>query len=430
MAGLSISGLLTKRGYKVRVVEADSLKSETRPHAFQRRYFHIVSAGGLRMYCDLFPGLEAKMDAVGAPRAHWTTDSSKNVEVRAIYPSGELWLGDMGFETRNITRECFERLIREEAVELGVEFIDEQPVNRLLYSDDLLEVIGVETKSDQQYFADIVIDARGRNSRLRQELSHGGYTLPAEIIVDPHLVYASVHITGVEMSELVLGVTESKDHPYGAGIQKTEDGYVAILFSMGESESKPVVRQIRNLEDFKLAASTISPILTTALANAELIPGEWVLVASGKGLYNRRIPFEKVERFPARLYALGDVIQSHNPRYGQGQAAAIQQAMVLDDAIEHGLDQLGFYNLAQSLLTFLWQLPTGADFRFATTTTNGPLPNLMDKVQATMFARLEGLMSKDKRVAITLMRVLQDLADSSEMAKPWILFKILGSFFR
>ncbi len=90
---------------------------------------------------------------------------------------------------------------------------------------------------------------------------------------------------------------------------------------------------------------------------------------------NRRVRYEKLDRFPGGLVVLGDAIASFNPIYGQGMSVAALEALTLHETLASiGDEALGmrFFERAADVVDIAWQMAVGSDAAFEQTT--GPTP--------------------------------------------------------
>jgi flavin-dependent dehydrogenase len=436
-AGLFTSIVLKRLGFDVVVLEKWELPDQPghRRGTPQDDYLHAVSAGGYKDLYHLLPGIEAELNALGAPLVHWTVDPKTGIrEAKAIFSSldAEVFVGDLGFVNRNVTRRQLEFLVRQHAWKEGVKIYSNIEVVSLRWRED--RVVGVNTiissnGSDNEvaYSADIVVDASGRTSKLRSWLEpwakRNGFELPNTLHVDSQLRYINTEWAAMPNNPyLTMGVFESVTHPYGGGIMRMEDRFQTIGFRMGEGPTPGTHQEFR--EFFRL----VHPELYELTEGAEPFPNSIVHVMKGKMCQTIWTPYWLMPRSPRGFHYLGDAVQADNPRFGQGTSKALRDAIRLGQVISEGGDQMDFLHASLKYWDFARELATSSDFKFAGTKTNGSYPNWFQRTQTQMLGRLENVATWDQKTAAFLLQAMHDLKDPSEMMSPELGLSFAKSF--
>jgi hypothetical protein len=426
-AGLVAAQLLSSKFPKSHIVilERDRLPSQPlfRKGVPQDHHVHNVSGRAIELLYEIFPGLEEKLDAIGAPRVRWGLD------VNAVYGDGVLPQTDYGFHTRNVSRSRLEFILRQYVnTNANVEIITGVEVTSLEYSPDNKAVTGVflrgrrNAATDKDFIkCDVVIDASGRNSRLSIWLAQGEYNPPAMIYVDSQLTYSTVlWKNGIDLGGYkIVASTETVQRPTaGLVIQLEEDaGFLSTFFGVGGKEPED------GLDGYLKFALESNPVFYKVFQNAEGASPVYIY----KNCRSVLIPYWEMSAWPKGLYAIGDSINSNNPRYGQGISSAVRVALHLPAAIESETDGLTFLKKkAKPIVSFAWSLATGADFRFPTTQTNGDRPGRVAQLTSLYTNRLEKLVGHKPAVARAFMRVSNDMDGPAALFSPSVLKAVIG----
>jgi 2-polyprenyl-6-methoxyphenol hydroxylase-like FAD-dependent oxidoreductase len=232
---------------------------------------------------------------------------------------------------------------------------------------------GPEAKrSATELSTDLVVMANGRSSRLPDWLFAMGYDPPQETVVNSHQGYASRLYRpgpGFKAGWKALYIQQAPPaDPRGGVVSPVEGGLWLVSLIGGDSDYPPTD------EDgfLAFARSLRSPALYEAIIEAEpLTP-----IAGQRATENRLRHYDRLERFPDGIVAMGDAVCAFNPVYGQGMTAAALGAEVLERWLCGDSPWLGlgrgrvFQHELTRATAAAWQLSTGADYRFRT--TEGP----------------------------------------------------------
>jgi 2-polyprenyl-6-methoxyphenol hydroxylase-like FAD-dependent oxidoreductase len=86
--------------------------------------------------------------------------------------------------------------------------------------------------------------------------------------------------------------------------------------------------------------------------------------------------YDKLNRWPAGLLAIGDAICSFNPIYAQGMTVAALEALVLQQCLREGADQLQrrYFRAVGKPIGNAWQMATGGDLALPEIVGPRPVP--------------------------------------------------------
>jgi 2-polyprenyl-6-methoxyphenol hydroxylase-like FAD-dependent oxidoreductase len=226
--------------------------------------------------------------------------------------------------------------------------------------------------SGTELSTNLVVVTNGRSSRLPEWLFALGYEPPQETVVNSYQGYASRlyrPAKGFKADWKAMYIQQAPPaDPRGSIVSAVEGGLWLVSLIGGDGDYPPT-----DEEGFlAFARSLRSPALYEAIAEAEpLTP-----IAGQRATENRLRHYDRLERFPDGIVALGDAVCAFNPVYGQGMTAAALGAEVLErwlcgESSRHGLGRgrIFQHELTQATAA-AWQLSTGADYQFRT--TEGP----------------------------------------------------------
>jgi 2-polyprenyl-6-methoxyphenol hydroxylase-like FAD-dependent oxidoreductase len=268
----------------------------------------------------------------------------------------------------------------------------------------------------EEFGADLVVVADGRNSRLPDWLTALGYEAPDESVVNSFQGYASRlyrPAAGFKADWKCVYIQQAPpDDPRGGLIAAVEGGLWIVLLVAGDGDYPPTDEA--GFLDF--ARSLRSQLLYEAIAGAEpLTP-----IVGHRATENRLRHYEYLQEFPEGVVALGDAVCAFNPVYGQGMTAAALGAEVLDRWLRSDWSRWGpgqgrvfQHDLARATAA-AWQLSTGADYGFRT--TKAPPQGWVARLVRRYLA---GVMRASTRRA-SVRRRLEEVLHLSR--PPWALF--------
>jgi hypothetical protein len=216
--------------------------------------------------------------------------------------------------------------------------------------------------------ADVVVDASGRASRLPLWLSAAGLGPVRTSEVDARVGYATreyaVRSDQVKPAGIVVQQTPQT---LAGGIALPVEGGRWLVGAVGSGDRRPP-RDAAGFCDFLdgLKDSALSEIIRTAQPLGE--------VALHRQTANRRHHYERVRDWPSGLLVVGDALCALNPIYGQGITVAACEALLLRQALGHGLrpgDERRLLRGFCKIAALPWAIATGEDLRYPTCTGKG-----------------------------------------------------------
>jgi hypothetical protein len=140
---------------------------------------------------------------------------------------------------------------------------------------------------------------------------------------------------------------------------------------------------------------------------------------------NRRLRYERLDRFPDGLIVTGDALASFNPIYGQGMSVAALEALQFHHTLaEGGGAPVGprFFDRIENTVDVPWSMAIGGDFAFEGTT--GPRPRGTD-VLNWYIGRLTRKAHTDGTLRDALYRVFTMERQPESLFRPGVLWRVL-----
>ena len=424
MAGMFAARVLSEHFQRVTVVDRDRYddNSEYRSGVPQSRHLHILLERGQRIARELFPELESQLVAAGVPLLNMGRD------VEFVTFGGKVLRYHSRHELRSSSRGWLENTLRShlrQQPELGlVEGVD---VHSLYVRADG-QVCGVrgKRKHGEEFvlYADLVVDASGRNSKALEWLGALGYAAPGITTINAFLGYATrwfrIAPRAATPWRAVLTGAQPTSNPRGGALFPVEgDRWVVTLAGIGEH--RPPTDDAGFLE-FTRRLST--PTIYEAIKDAEPLSP----VYGYRRTENRWVHFERLSRWPEGFVVLGDAACAFNPVYGQGMTVSAMEASLLGELLEvQGADIRGlsrrFQRRLPQVLKAPWLLATGEDFRWPT--TEGGKPDAATRVAHWYVDRVFEIMSSRADVVETFLAVQHLLAAPTALFRPTIFARVM-----
>lgn len=437
IAGLLASRVLADHFDQVILLERDRYPDspEVRAGVPQAKHVHILLLRGKQILEGMFPGLSAEMVANGAV----VVETGKELAVLSYYGWRVQYSGELTLLT--FTLPLLEWCLRRRLAEIApVRSIDGCRVTGLVAGEEGRSVTGVrchfshDTRTEQNLYGELVVDASGRFSRAPEWLSALGYSRPEETVVDPFLGYASRLYEapdGSKMSDafrpgwkslLLLG--KPPDHTRGGALLPVEGNRWHITLA-GVGKDYPPTDEAGFLE---FARTLRSSVLYDAIRSARPLSP----VTGYRATENRWRHYESLSRWPGRFVVLGDALCALNPVYGQGMSVAALEALTLDQCLRehnryHG-DTTGvaqqFQQQVANVVEIPWLMATREEFRWPT--TKGERPGLLTRVVHRYLDTVDALATEHPEVDRTLAQVAHFVKPARTLFHPRIAIRVLA----
>jgi 2-polyprenyl-6-methoxyphenol hydroxylase-like FAD-dependent oxidoreductase len=377
LAGIMAAGVAARYFCRVSVIEKDELATQPTPRKGvpQSEQAHGILAYGEQAMERILPGYRSAMEAAGAVRLRYGRD--------VLSHDGGTWqpVRDLGsdlevfFSTRPLMEHTargrlsdFENVTITPAVRVvGMQApADGRPGQIELFRDH---------GSNDEIECDLVIDCRGRGSRLPNWLKENGFGVVETEKVGSGIGYASgLFRTSNAYSQRQNAFRIQPVPPKVRGcimIPVENDCWLAMLFGRF-GDFAPT-----DEGGFKAFARTLDDtIIDDCIGGAQLcrpIKSYRVMQA----IWRR---YERMARFPEGILPLGDAIASFNPIHAQGISVAAFHANALWDDLEmrstnkRNLDGLAktYLNRAEVGTKIAWDIASTVDFAYDEVSGNRP----------------------------------------------------------
>jgi 2-polyprenyl-6-methoxyphenol hydroxylase-like FAD-dependent oxidoreductase len=378
---------------------------------------HGLHARGREVLEDLFPGLTDELAAHGA------SPGDVQADVR--------WIQDghsFRRRTSGMTGIAFSRPLLEDRVRARVRALPsvtiEAPVDvlELLRADGGVGGVRVRDRdggTERRLAADLVVDATGRGSHLPVWLDELGYPRPAESAVEIGLGYTTwrfPRLPGDLDGDIAAIVGPTLDRPRVAAVLATEGDRWEVTAGgyCGDAASADDVDAFR-----AFTASLPAPDVADLLAGREPI---------GRGRLHRfpssrRRHYERLDRFPSGLLAIGDALASFNPAYGQGMTVTALEAEALRGLLAENGDDLArrFFRRAARIIDIPWDIAVGGDLRMPQVPGARPLKV---RVVNAYLARVFAAAAVDAEVGEAFLRVANTVDRPEALLRPAVALRV------
>jgi 2-polyprenyl-6-methoxyphenol hydroxylase-like FAD-dependent oxidoreductase len=380
LAGMSAAKVLSSAFDEVVVLDRDHFPTEVsaRSGVPQSKHAHALLERGENELEKLFPGFASQMEAGGALRF------DAGVGLATLRAPGWQDVGPNGHDSlwssRDLLESTVRRLflrgsnaqVREGAQVLGISAsLGPKP-----------RVTGVrfrvEGGSEEHIAADLIVDASGRNTHSDDWLKQLGIPAPTMQRVDAKAGYASRFYKAPAHEHRPRSMWwqglwvewQPPMMPRGAVIFPIE-GDRWLVTAAGIGDDRPPTDE----DGFVRFLDTLaSPAVAQAVALAEPISA----ISGNRAMANVFRRYDTWQTPLLGFIALGDAACAFNPIYGQGMSCATASAGILGEVLAQTGpgDRLSpaFLKRQGKFLGSVWDLATGADFKWPT--TEGPRPNI------------------------------------------------------
>jgi flavin-dependent dehydrogenase len=437
VAGLLAARVLAERFDRVTVVERDQLPDtpQVRAGIPQARHVHSILLKGKALFEDLFPGIVSELLA-----SHAVTLDLAN-ETR-IY-SADGWFLRMPSEYQTIccSRALLEWTFRSRlAAVKNVHFASLMEVISLIADVDKRHIVGARLRqrqpdrhilgAEEDWKADLVVDATGRHSRAPQWLEALGYAPPQETMVNGFVGYASRIYeppANWQVDWKLLGVFSAYPRiKRGALLSPIEHGHWFVTL-VGVGKDHPPTDEEGYLA---FAKSLPIPDVYEAISQATPLSD----IAAYRQMENRWRHFERLERMPAGLLVIGDAMCAFNPAYGQGMTVAAQSALALQTILSQylpgDLTELGIraHKAFASASATPWSFSTAEDLRIPEALGKRPSP--LTRALHWFSDAFRALLPHDPVALGTFYEVAQLVTPPTAMFKPRLVLGVLSQQVR
>ncbi|MGK5637602.1 FAD-dependent oxidoreductase [Streptomyces sp. URMC 126] len=426
IAGLQAARVLRDRFEQVTIVERDTLPSEPipRPGVPQGRQANALLARGRAVIEELCPGFTTRLAAAGAR----TLDMCRDIRMRL--DTGLAPVTQPGPLFQPSSRPLLETTLRSLVTEAAnVDVVDGQTVTGLLTdSTDSTDstpsrVTGVRLRSGDRLTADLVVDASGRTSHLRDWLTQQGMPRVRETTVSAGTSCTTAFYQAPEAPAGWTGFVAAQRAPHrpvGAYILPIEHHRVVVSLYSAEGHDPPTddgfLRAARGLHE--VCADILDPLrpLTRPVRYGHCA--------------NRLIHYDRATWWPDGLIALGDAVCTLNPVYAQGITTAALQARVLRNILAGAPDRhwtRRFQRLARRELAWPWLLATAADREWISQAHPGSdrRRGLPDRLADWYIARWREHVPTSPYLYREFARMMNLLDGPASLARPGLVIRVL-----
>jgi len=437
--GASIGGLLAARVLsdhfdRVTIIERDHLPVSAQPRTGvpQSRHVHALMAQGRQIMERFFPGLSEELIEAGSLVLDVGSD------VKWLTPGGWGLNFSSGMLMLSFSRDLLDATLRRRVKQIpNVGFLEGCAVTGLLRDSSGSGIAGASIsivhpgsseREERTMHARVVLDASGRGSRLPEWLGNLGYQRPAETVINAHLGYASrLYNPPADFSapwKALYIQAAPPEHTRGGLIFPLEGGRWMVTLGGGDRDYPPTDEA--GFLDF--ARSLRSPLLYDAIKHAEPITP----IYGTRTTENRVRHYDRLTRWPERLFVMGDGFCAFNPVYGQGMTTAALSALSLDRCLRasryraHNGDLAGVARALFKSITRInrgpWMLATGEDYRYRS--TEGGNVTRMTKFIHSYMDHVFRLTTKNRRVRRRFLEVQQMLKTPRSLFRPGVLSRV------
>lgn len=424
MSGLLAARVLAGHFREVVVLDRDGLPAdpEDRRGVPQGRHLHTLTTRGSELLEGFFPGLDARLEGLGAPRFDQSLDAI------TAFPEGRLPRFESGISMRAVSRSLLEREVRRRIESFGnVSFAEHREAIGLLHSKG--RVFGVSARyrgdhtgandtEDAGVEADLVVDASGNASRAPRWLAGIGYEAPEEEVVDAGLGYATRWYKAPAEDpgwRSIATLPEWPENPRGGTMRVVEGGVMTVVL-IGIGGVQPPSGRGADEAFEEYAGLLPSAEIPDAIRSAK--PASPVY--GYRRTANRRRRYDRLE-MPEGFIVTGDAACVLNPSYGQGMTLAAMSAKALESSLT--ADRPGFEARFQSAQTkaisTAWRTTTASDRQWAADGLEdlGVLGRYVHRVSGEVVKTA----TRDERTARDMLAVKNLLASPLKLLRPALI---------
>jgi len=429
MAGMLAARVLSDHFAQVTLLERDVYPETPGPRKGlpQAHHLHILLMRGQLALEHFFPGLVAELEQAGMHRLDHGCD------IPVLTPAGWGVSFRSGVTMVIGTRDLLDWIVRRRVKALDrIRILDGVEATGLLATSDGSGLRGVKVHSrhpgggaEDEMAADLVVDAAGRGSHVRQWLGTLGYPMPADTVINAHLGYASrLYRRPANFSTDWHGLVIHASPPghKRGGVISPIEGQRWLVTLAGGGGDYPPTEEAAYLE---FARSLRTPLLYEAIRDAEPLSP----IYGYRGTENRRHHYAELRRWPARLMVLGDAVCAFNPVYGQGMTAAALAALALDRCLRRegvsfpSEECRRFQRELAREIDAPWLLATASDCQYPD--MEGPRPGPAGRLAHWYVDQVVEVSTWSPQVRLRLLEVLHLLRRPSSLFAPPIAARVL-----
>jgi 2-polyprenyl-6-methoxyphenol hydroxylase-like FAD-dependent oxidoreductase len=424
MAGLLAARVLADSYRQVTVIDRDQLPETPMhrrgvPHG---RHAHALLAGGQQALEELLPGLTAELIAHGAPSGDMLANG------RWYLNGHRLRQAHSGLVALSPSRPLLEGHIRARVRALpNVALLDSCDIVGLAATPDGRRVTGARALRragggpEELLGADLVVDASGRGSRTPIWLQELGYARPSEEQVRIGLGYATrTYRLPPDALHGDVGLVQAAtpQHPRSGVLVLLEGDRWMVTLGGRRGDYPPT-----DPDGFLAFARSLRvPDIYESIRDAEPLddPVAFRFPASV------RYRYERLDRFPDGLLAVGDAVCSFNPVYGQGMSVAALEALTLRRHLQDGTEPQPrhFFRDLAGVVDVPWDIAVGGDLAFPGVQGSR---TLKVRLVNAYLARLHAAAADDASLAGAFLRVAGLVAPPQSLLRPGIAVRVLRS---
>jgi len=220
------------------------------------------------------------------------------------------------------------------------------------------------------------------------------------------------------LDELGVVIGPVPGRPTGMAIFANEDD-IAMFTVYGMAGVEPPT----GLNEMLGFAADFTPAHVVAAIRESELAGEGAQHRMPATRWRR---YDKMNRWPAGLLAVGDAICSFNPVYAQGMTVAALEAQLLQECLRQGTDQLQrrYFRATAKTVCNAWQLATGADLSLPEIAGPRPAPV---RIANRYVQRVQAAARTDPLVAQRLARVVGLIDAPSRLLRPEIATRVAAA---
>ncbi len=404
IAGLLAARVLTETCDDVVVLERDELSGEPEHRAGvpQGRHVHGLLVRGGELLEELFPGLREELVHAGAVLA----DAG---DMQILNPLGWLAKAHTGMPLLSLSRPLLETSIRRRVT---AEIVGGVHVTGLSLRGGVVD--GVLTRDGEVVGADLVVDASGRSSKLRNWLADGGITTPEPEVVDSRTGYATRIYTAPEDFPVVYAESLSApDLTRGLAAMRVEGDRLMVTAQGAAGDHPP-----RDPGGYQEFLDSLRVPISEMLAGAEPLTPVYLFARTA----SRRNAFEDTANWPGGLVAVGDAVCAFNPVYGQGITVAAMEALLFRRHRDFSAKGCrAFQRKVAHTSKGTWAMSSNADRGWSETRRRGLLGWYLGKWQAGIV--------HDPDLFRRFVRVVHMVASPASLLNP-VVFRRLAKYSR